>query len=70
MAAILFSLFNALLHLIKGDSSNKKNVRALSWRIGLSTLLFVLLIALNYFGIVRFHTLPQIDNQQTTQQNK
>ena len=51
LALILISLGKALFHL----SSSKKSdslamVRALSWRIGLSVLLFALLIVAYYQG--------------------
>jgi hypothetical protein len=42
---IVVSLGNALFHLSSGKPGNSgKMVKALSWRIGLSVLLFVLLL--------------------------
>jgi hypothetical protein len=40
---IFGSLFSALYYLMKGDTSDK-TVRALTWRIGLSLTLFLLLM--------------------------
>lgn len=54
MVTILFSLFRGLFFLGKGgEDSSKKLVRALTWRIGLSILLFILIILLNYFGVLQ-----------------
>ena len=53
MLAILFSLFRGLFFLGKGDEeSSRKLVKALSWRIGLSILLFIIVILLHYFGVI------------------
>lgn len=41
---VLFSLGKALFHLWHGSDDRKAVVRSLSWRIGLSVGLFVLLI--------------------------
>ena len=40
---ILFALGSALYYLVKGDNSDRI-VKALTWRIGLSLLLFVILM--------------------------
>jgi|APCry1669188970_1035186.scaffolds.fasta_scaffold112010_2 hypothetical protein len=46
LLAILFSLGNAIFHLTGGKGDPGKTVRALTWRIGLSiALLLVLLLA-------------------------
>jgi hypothetical protein len=47
---ILVSLAKALFHLSSGKGDGKEMVRALSWRIGLSVALFVLLILAYYQG--------------------
>ena len=54
MAAILVSLGSALLFLFRqqGDDNNRRMALALSWRIGLSLTLFVLLMAGFYFGFI------------------
>ncbi|WP_251358832.1 twin transmembrane helix small protein [Kangiella sp. TOML190] len=57
MLAILFSLFRGLFFLSKGDpESSKELLKSLKWRIGLSTLLFLGVIALHYFGIIDLRT--------------
>ena len=56
MAAIVFSLFQGAYYMTRGKSDKQGTVKALSWRIGLSFLLFILLIAFNYFGLIDFHT--------------
>ncbi|MEM9301457.1 MAG: twin transmembrane helix small protein [Pseudomonadota bacterium] len=45
LALILFNLGAALVYMMKDQGKGTRTARALSWRIGLSILLFVLLIA-------------------------
>jgi succinate dehydrogenase/fumarate reductase cytochrome b subunit len=60
MLAIVFSLFQGLFYLVRGkDKGSKKVVNALSWRIGLSILLFILLFVFDHFGIIQLHSLSQ-----------
>jgi hypothetical protein len=49
---IITSLFTALFSLGKNKGSGTKTVRALTVRIGLSLLLFILLLIGYYFGII------------------
>jgi Protein of unknown function (DUF2909) len=49
LVLILLSLGNALFHLSSKKGDSRKMVKALSWRIGLSVLLFLILI-LGYYG--------------------
>ncbi|NVK89245.1 MAG: twin transmembrane helix small protein [Gammaproteobacteria bacterium] len=61
LLAIVFNLFRGLFFLVKDKDRDKKSVvNSLSWRIGLSFLLFLLLFVLNYFGVVEFHSLPSV----------
>jgi Protein of unknown function (DUF2909) len=56
--AIIFSLGSALYHLVKhkdGDASSQKTVKALTFRVGLSVLLFVFVFILVATGIVKPH---------------
>jgi len=50
LALILISLGKALFHLSRDKGDSRAMARALSWRIGLSVLLFVLLIAAYHLG--------------------
>ncbi len=54
---ILFSLGSALYHLIKhkNEASSQKTVNALTWRIGLSVALFILVFILVATGIIQPH---------------
>jgi len=54
---ILFSLGSALYHLVKHkeDGSSQKTVKALTFRIGLSVLLFIFLFILVATGIIKPH---------------
>lgn len=49
MALIAVSLFSALYHLFKGDDKDNRMVKALTWRIGLSITLFLILAVGQYF---------------------
>lgn len=55
---IVFSLFSALFYLGKDKGSGERTVRALTIRITLSILLFVLLLVGYYFGLVGSNTHP------------
>jgi drug/metabolite transporter (DMT)-like permease len=46
------SLFSALFFLMKGDSQDERVVKALTWRISLSLVLFLLLMLGFYTGII------------------
>lgn len=52
---IVGSLFSALVFLYKDKGQGERTVRSLTWRIGLSLSLFVLLMAGYYFGIITPH---------------
>ena len=58
MLAILFSLFRGLYFLAIGKQDSKKTVNSLSWRIGLSIALFVLIITGISMGWLEHHGLP------------
>jgi hypothetical protein len=49
---ILGSLASALFYLIKGRGDPRKMALALTFRVGLSVALFVLLMAGYYFGLI------------------
>jgi Protein of unknown function (DUF2909) len=56
LVLILLSLGKALIHLSKpGAQDGDKMLRALTWRIGLSVLLFAGLLAAYYLGWIRPH---------------
>jgi hypothetical protein len=52
LLVILGSLGSALYYLIRDKGHSDRTVRALTWRIGLSITLFVLLMAGYYTGII------------------
>jgi len=55
---IVGSLFSALLFLFKDNGQGKNRMaKALTWRIGLSLTLFILLMAGFHFGIIPQHGL-------------
>ena len=49
---ILGSLASALYYLIKGRDDPRKMAMALTFRVGLSVALFVMLMAAYYFGLI------------------
>jgi hypothetical protein len=55
LAAIVFSLGSALFHLSTGKGDSGKMVRSLTWRVSLSLLLFVLLMAAWKLGYIHPH---------------
>jgi hypothetical protein len=55
LLAIVLSLGSALLHLVRDKGESKKMVRALTIRVGLSVLLFLLLIAAWLLGWIQPH---------------
>ncbi len=52
LLAIFASLFSALVFLFKNQGRGDLVARALTWRIGLSVTLFLLLMAGFHFGIL------------------
>jgi ABC-type multidrug transport system permease subunit len=62
LAFILFSLFQGMYYMAKDDGRNNSTrvVRALTLRVVLSLLLFILLMAGYFFGFLQPHSLlPQ-----------
>lgn len=49
---ILVSLASGLVFLFKDTNDQNRTVKALTWRIGLSVGLFLLLLLLNALGII------------------
>lgn len=52
LVLIFASLFSALVFLFKDKGRGTRTARALTWRIGLSITLFVLLMAGFHFGVI------------------
>ncbi|MFO1405963.1 MAG: twin transmembrane helix small protein [Steroidobacteraceae bacterium] len=52
---ILASLGSALVALVRDDGQSGRMVRALSWRIGLSVVLFILLLLAWRAGMIAPH---------------
>ena len=53
--AIVVSLGSALRHLTRVAGDSRRLVRALTWRIGLSVALFILLMLAWYTGLIAPH---------------
>jgi hypothetical protein len=57
LIAIIWSLGSALFQLSRGKGDSKKMLHALTWRIGLSVALFLLLLLAWKMGYIRPHNL-------------
>lgn len=55
---VLISLGSAMIHMVKGKGQSDKMVKALTWRIGLSVLIFILLLIGQATGLITPHGLP------------
>lgn len=55
LLAVVVSLFRALTALMRDQGGEGKTVRALTWRIGLSVLIFLLMLFSMYMGWVQPH---------------
>ncbi|HEY3858205.1 MAG TPA: twin transmembrane helix small protein [Gammaproteobacteria bacterium] len=53
LIAILGSLFSGMYFMVHDKGGSKRNVKALSIRIGLSLLLFALLIVMYLTGVIK-----------------
>ncbi len=53
LIAILGSLFSGMYFMLHDKGGSTRNVKALSIRIGLSLLLFILLIAMYFAGVIK-----------------
>lgn len=54
---IIFSLGSALYYLMRDPAQSTRVVKALSWRIGLSLVLFILLMAAFMLGWITPHSI-------------
>ena len=57
LLVILASLFSALVFMVRDRGSTHRTVRALTWRIGLSIGLFLLLLLAGWMGWIEPHGL-------------
>ena len=53
---VIYNLAMAAVPMIKGDTSDKM-VRSLTWRIGLSVFIFILLLVGQALGLITPHSL-------------
>lgn len=57
LLVILASLFSALVFLVRDRGTTNRTVRALTWRVGLSIGLFLLLLLAGWMGWIEPHGL-------------
>ncbi len=55
MFVILYALGSGLYFLIRDNGDTTRTVKALTWRIGISLFLFILLFIAFYFGLISPH---------------
>lgn len=55
LVAILGSLASGLIFLIKDNGQSTRTAKALTWRIGLSVFLFLVLMLGIYTGVIQPH---------------
>jgi putative copper export protein len=55
LLAIIISLGSALRYLVSDEGKTDRVLKALTWRIGMSVGLFVLLMLAWYFGLIEPH---------------
>ncbi len=60
MLGILYSLFRSLFFLATEKDDSKKVVKNLSWRIGLSIFLFLMIVFAIFMGWIEPHGLPTV----------
>ena len=58
LAGAVFALFRALAAMMRGESGDGRTVRALGWRVGLSALVFLLLVLSMHMGWIKPHDSP------------
>jgi hypothetical protein len=54
---VIFSLGSAMFYLIREKGKSDKMLKALTWRIGLSVFIFILLLLGQYLGLITPHSL-------------
>lgn len=59
LLSITYNLFRGLYFLVNASGSSADTARSLAWRIGLSVILFLVLIGLKLLGWVEPHTLQE-----------
>ena len=57
LAVVLISLGSALYHLVSHKGDSDKLVKSLTWRIGLSVFIFILLLVGQATGLIQPHGL-------------
>lgn len=56
LLSIVYALASALYFLIKDTGNSNRMVKALTWRIGISLVLFMLLMVLYWCGLIEPHS--------------
>lgn len=52
LLAVIASLFSGLFFLVKDESGNKRTVKALTWRIGLSLVAILVIVIAGLTGVL------------------
>ena len=57
LLVVIFSLGQALFYLVRDESKSDKMLKSLTWRIGLSVFIFILLLIGQATGLIQPHGL-------------
>ena len=57
LLVVIFSLGQALFYLIRDESKSDRMLKSLTWRIGLSVFIFILLLIGQAVGLIQPHGL-------------
>ena len=64
---IVYSLGSAMYYMVNDTGESSRTVHALTWRIGISVGLFIIIMLMSFFGIIKPHgVMPTIPQAQPT----
>ncbi|OOZ41451.1 twin transmembrane helix small protein [Solemya elarraichensis gill symbiont] len=69
LITIVVSLGSGLFYLVRDKGQSDRAVKALSWRIGISFSLFLLLIILSLTGVIKPHGVFPVEPVNNTSQS-
>lgn len=58
LLAVIVSLFSGLFFLVKDDATEKRTVKALTWRIGISIVAILFIIVAGMAGLIPTKPVP------------
>ena len=58
LLAVIVSLFSGLFFLVKDDGTQRRTVKALTWRISLSIVAILIIIIAGFAGLIPMNNTP------------